>query len=362
MNIVLIITKHEWWERLLVAAAHSLWIGAVVAAFLWVVTKGMDAPRARHNFALTGVLLTLLLPLTILFQPGYSVSTPNSSDHEWQAMIAAFWVAAASGLTLLIALRLINLTRLRVRDDSRLNEAMSRGSSTHGLGLAVRGGVTDRILTPAATSHRVLMPSECLDALDDKELDAVIAHEIAHIARRDFAVNILLNIAEAALFFNPFLWYLTARVRVERELCCDDVAVEKTGDRLHYARALAKLSCVREPHPALAVAMADARVSHRIRRLNQAKPHQRGFFIPAAAGLMAMTLLGIGFVRSFQQSPFIGWSADRPHILTKTEQALPLDFDQDMRVSQPSSSVQGQMNYEIRIETSTLVINDRAPY
>lgn len=365
MNIVLVVTKHEWWERLIVAAGHSLWIGAVIAGFVWVVTKGVDSARARHNLTLCGVLLTVLLPLWILLQPGYAVSGPTSTDHEVPAMLAALWVAASAGLMTLVAIRMVGLARLKCEGDSRLDEAMWRGSSIQGLAQTVHGAVSDRIMTPAATSQRVLMPRHCLSELDEKELDAVVAHEIAHIARRDFAVNIALNVAEAVLFFNPFLWYLTARVRVERELCCDDEAVEKTGDRLHYARALAKLSCGRELHPALAVAMADARVSNRIRRLNQPRPRQQGFLVPSLAAVAALALLGVGLGRTLQENHLLGWTEDKPRILTKTKRLIthaPTHKVQAFTSVSSSSSSEGQLSYEVRIETDTLLINDRAPH
>jgi beta-lactamase regulating signal transducer with metallopeptidase domain len=75
-----------------------------------------------------------------------------------------------------------------------------------------------------------------------EQLEAVLAHELAHIRRHDYLVNILQMIVETLLFYHPAVWWVSNRLRIERELCCDDEAVRACGDATVYARALVNLS------------------------------------------------------------------------------------------------------------------------
>ena len=87
----------------------------------------------------------------------------------------------------------------------------------------------------------VLIPAGALTGLPPEQIEALLLHELAHIRRRDYLVNILQNTAEALLFYHPAVWWVSGHIRTERELCCDDVAVSLTGDALAYAQALADL-------------------------------------------------------------------------------------------------------------------------
>jgi len=85
----------------------------------------------------------------------------------------------------------------------------------------------------------VLVPVGALSGLPAEYLEALLLHELAHVRRHDYLVNILQSVAEALLFYHPAVWWVSGHIRAERELCCDDVAVAVSGDALTYARALA---------------------------------------------------------------------------------------------------------------------------
>jgi len=87
----------------------------------------------------------------------------------------------------------------------------------------------------------ILLPMACFSGLTPQQLDAVLAHELAHIRRYDYLVNLLQTIVETLLFFHPAVWWISRRIRIEREHCCDDVAVAVCGSRVEYAEALASL-------------------------------------------------------------------------------------------------------------------------
>ena len=84
----------------------------------------------------------------------------------------------------------------------------------------------------------VLLPASWLALLPTDVLEAVMAHELAHIRRYDVWVNLLQRVVETLLFYHPAVWWLSNRIRVEREMCCDELAVEATGERGIYAMAL----------------------------------------------------------------------------------------------------------------------------
>jgi peptidoglycan/xylan/chitin deacetylase (PgdA/CDA1 family) len=111
--------------------------------------------------------------------------------------------------------------------------------------------------------------------LSAPQLEALLAHELAHIRRHDYLVNILQSVAEAVLFYHPAVWWLSGRMRVEREHACDDLAVRATGDVLVYARALTILETLRGQKTntrMLAVAANGGVLVQRIQRLIKVQP------------------------------------------------------------------------------------------
>lgn len=98
----------------------------------------------------------------------------------------------------------------------------------------------------------VLLPTSVLTGLSPDELDAVLAHELAHIRRYDYLINLLQTFTETLLFYHPAVWLLSRRIRIEREYCCDDAAISVCGNKVNYARALAAVeSCRQTPQLAM---------------------------------------------------------------------------------------------------------------
>src|SRR5262249_12856796 len=80
----------------------------------------------------------------------------------------------------------------------------------------------------------ILLPIAAIAALTPAQVEAILAHELAHIRRHDYVVNFLQTIAETLLFYHPAVWWVSRRIRAEREHCCDDVAVNVCGDAVGY--------------------------------------------------------------------------------------------------------------------------------
>jgi len=112
----------------------------------------------------------------------------------------------------------------------------------------------------------VLLPARALTGLTEEQLEMVIAHELAHIRRLDSFVNLFQVGVETLLFYHPAVWWVSQRIRIEREHCCDDEAVSICGNAVNYARALALMEEWRAA-PALLLASNRSPLSLRIVRL-----------------------------------------------------------------------------------------------
>jgi len=133
----------------------------------------------------------------------------------------------------------------------------------------------------------VLIPLGCLSGLSPIQIEAILAHELAHIRRHDYLVSVLQSIVEALLFYHPAVWWVSRHIRREREHCCDDLAVQFTGDALIYARALSLLEERRSSLPAISLAANGGILTMRIKRLLDSKQS------PATSQLASFAILGI---------------------------------------------------------------------
>ncbi|HET9326836.1 MAG TPA: M56 family metallopeptidase [Candidatus Eisenbacteria bacterium] len=144
----------------------------------------------------------------------------------------------------------------------------------------------------------ILLPASTLTGLTARQIEAILAHELAHIRRHDYLVNLLQSLVETLLFYHPAVWWVSRRIREERELCCDDLAVRIAGDPLVYADALCRLEQMRGQAESLAVAASGGSLLSRIKRLLSAPPRDdqgsRGLaaVLGAAAVVALMTTPG----------------------------------------------------------------------
>lgn len=146
----------------------------------------------------------------------------------------------------------------------------------------------------------VLLPVGIASGLTIKQLEAILAHELAHIKRYDYLVNIFQNFIEIVFFFHPATWFISGKVRDERENCCDDFAVEICGDSLVLAKALTQVASFQQ-QPRLAMAFGAKRQTFmdRIKRIigiNDSKPMSYGNWA-AVLGMILVVALGITYAQ-----------------------------------------------------------------
>ena len=140
----------------------------------------------------------------------------------------------------------------------------------------------------------ILLPASTLTGLTAQQLEAVLAHELAHIRRYDYLVNLLQTAVETLLFYHPAVWWVSKQARLEREHCCDDLAVAVQGNTLAYARALAELETLRGGGPRFALAANGGSLLARIERLlggSQSMKPQPGPWLPGV--MVVASLLGL---------------------------------------------------------------------
>jgi TonB family protein len=113
----------------------------------------------------------------------------------------------------------------------------------------------------------VLLPVCCFAGLSAQQIEALLAHELAHVRRNDYLVSVAQSVVEALLFYHPAVWWVSQQVRRERECCCDAIAADVCGDRLQYAKALSQLEERRAGVQQIVMAANGGVLTMRIKRL-----------------------------------------------------------------------------------------------
>ncbi|MEM9991807.1 MAG: M56 family metallopeptidase, partial [Bacteroidota bacterium] len=142
--------------------------------------------------------------------------------------------------------------------------------------------------------------------LSVQEVEVILAHELAHIARHDYLFNILQSIVEVLFFFHPVVWWLSANIRKERENCCDDLALHLCNDPLIYAKTLV---CVEElqqtfrPPLAMTLFGSKKQLLTRVQRiLNHPQSKSNTMEKMTATALLLLALCGYAATNSFEQT------------------------------------------------------------
>ncbi|MCB2378111.1 M48 family metalloprotease [Hymenobacter sp. BT635] len=227
-------------------------------------------------------------------------------------LIVAAWFLGLLAMTLRMLGGLAYVQRLRHYRVEPLSEQWNERFKV----LADRAGLKRTVTllesalvkAPLVAGHLkpvILLPLGTVLGLSQAQLEAILAHELAHIARRDYLMNILQSMAEILFFYHPAVWFITACLRTERENCCDDEATAICGDPLTLAKALAALAEMGQnvyPTPQLALSAVgpDGSLMGRIRRLVQrrAAPTFSEGFMAALVVIGGMALIGLTTVVS----------------------------------------------------------------
>jgi bla regulator protein blaR1 len=138
----------------------------------------------------------------------------------------------------------------------------------------------------------ILVPTGLVNGLSPRQMEMVLAHELAHLQRADHLVNLFQNIVETLLFYHPVVRWISGEIRAERELASDEQVARLTGDRITYAETLLKLEKARGNRPQFAIGMADHQLLKRVRHLLAPRPRQPGSAISGTA-LLSVLLVSV---------------------------------------------------------------------
>ncbi len=175
--------------------------------------------------------------------------------------IVAAWVIGAVALSIrnlggwVAAERLKHVSTASVGEN--ITAPLRRLAERLGVGRAV--GVLESLLIEAPTvvgwlRPVILLPAGVVTGLSPVQLEALLLHELAHIRRHDYLINLLQALGETLLFFHPCVWLISRRIRIERENCCDDLAVGAGSERLIYAESLVQVAALSSSSPTRRVA------------------------------------------------------------------------------------------------------------
>jgi beta-lactamase regulating signal transducer with metallopeptidase domain len=307
---------------------HFLWQGAVLGLLAWltlVLMRGYGS-RARYSLACFFLMLMVAAPIatfllvrrpwaapprmTMTLEAAASIrgTAPLTQQLKggfdtWLPWLLLGWAAGVLLLSTRFLGSWFRVQRLRHRNatpvPSEWHLILSRLCRDMKLSRTVRLLQSAAVDVPTALGWLrplILLPASAFTGLAPVQLEAILAHELAHIQRGDFVVNLLQSLVEVLLFYHPAVWWLSGRIRAERELCCDDVAARLCGDPLILARALTDLEALREPlsptSSQLAMAANGGSLMHRIRHLLHPSLPLPSGTRAATLTLLAASLLG----------------------------------------------------------------------
>lgn len=311
-------------QRLTSTLAHFVWQGFAVMLIcrLFLRLSRRSNAQVRYAALLLGMTAVVLCPVATFRLLSHAsadvvLSSESAGNHhhlanydkeaansdaysQLQPLLLGAWLAGVLILSLKLALGACSLQYLR-RGSKPVSADLADRFEWLGRRLGVQARRTvylshkvQEALVVGFVRPAILLPVSWVSELPTETLEAIVAHELAHIRRWDLWVNLVQRAIETLLFYHPAVWWISRQVRIERELCCDELAVAATGDRIVYATALEQAARQRiaARQPALAAALrGESRMSllRRVRNVLEVQPRK-----PRASWLPFVLLLAIG--------------------------------------------------------------------
>lgn len=342
--------RSAWARYALCCGAMVLLAGIPLRA--WVSIRSAYAGHEEKAVQYAVEIMSTQAPEPLGALPGgwtaadLSAAIENRHDHEihswiaggpalWLGSVLAFcasaWIVGASrrlrrldvGLRAVRRLASYDVRSVSERWERILREVQGRIGVRHPVQLGVSPHIDGPVLV-GWWRPKILLPPGPHDRLSDVEAEAVLAHELAHVRRGDYAVNLIQSLAEALLFFHPAMWWLGDRMRDEREYSSDDLArTSIRGSLRDYLRALATLESLRGvPVPDPAVAADGRSLVRRARRLVELAKRPRLPRLDVDVVLVVFCLIALW-------APVVHWTRtarEASIAVMKHEMRLPRDY------------------------------------
>ena len=357
---------------------HSLWQGMLIAFVMALVLFGLQKRSAKLRYEIASVSLFLVFlaslctftwlldqtntgPLETLLLSGVA-ETGSQQVSVWQSfiqsattyfnhhmpLIVTIWLVGAAFFLLRLIGGLAYIQRLKHQYNSPLpaywQQQLQRLMKRIPLRREVRFMESALVKVPMVIGYFkpiILMPLGAVNNLSSQEVEAIIAHELAHVWRNDYLLNIILSFIEVLFYYHPAVWFISANVRSERENCADDIAIQLCGNSLTYAKALVSLQELNPSVPAFAMPFSGSKnqLLHRVQRILK-QPQTRSNILEK---LMAtsMLLLAVLFL-----SVSSGHSSD-------SSKAKTISVESTVEVPQAA-----ERNYQVR---TVVMVSDTIP-
>jgi bla regulator protein BlaR1 len=291
---------------------HSLWQGvllAVLSGLIIMFTKKSSA-ATRYNLLVAAMVLfvcgtVFTFWLQVQQLPGKGISknvvqaantvpgvtllpvTGNPATGSFTAMVMGYFNAHANVIVLIWFLiicaksvqmasglhTIYHLKRSKVNAvDSHLENRIEQLAKQLGIQQTIKLLESGIAKVPMVIGHLkpvILIPIGLINSLSADEVEAILVHELAHIRRRDYLVNLLQSFMEIVFFFNPAVLWISKLIKAERENCCDDIAVTQTSSKVNYISALVSCQEYQLNVPAYSMALAGNKNSlvNRVKRI-----------------------------------------------------------------------------------------------
>lgn len=300
-----------------------VWQGALVGCATALLLLALRNARAemRYVVACSGLLLCLLWPACALVlrmggdADGGAAALPlgqlliggAAQADSWLdtvqrnlAWMVGAWAFCAAALALRMVLGLLWIDRAARRQagDAQWQARLDTLARGFGIDRAVRLRVADGLASPVTAGWLkpvVLVPAALVSGMPPQLLEALLAHELAHVRRCDYLVNLVQSVIETLLFYHPAVWWISHRIRVEREHIADDLAARQIGEPRRLALALSELEKLQFANNKLVMAANGGDLMQRIKRLVRPTPDMQALNWKAAIpvlGLAATLLVG----------------------------------------------------------------------
>lgn len=320
-------TLPRWTETLGWTLLHSVWQGAIAVALVIFILRILPLRFSKTRYAIACAGLVLLLVSSVATfavlensmvvesseasfyfssVPANTTTSHISSDVWYTTVLTATkeiidanmslilmaWCVGALACSLRLAGGWWFLSKLKsqsVELNGEWRDELQRLAKKLSIDKFIQLAESTRITTPMVVGFfkpLVLVPTGMLSGLSTAEIETIFLHELAHIRRHDYLINLVQAFIETLFFFNAFVWIISSIVRREREYCCDDEVISVYGSSLTYAKALAQLEEWKLTNPTFALALAANKnqLLNRIKRIMEKtgqKYSVKDRFIPA---------------------------------------------------------------------------------
>lgn len=296
-GVIAVLTAGALFTLRRAAAATRYWVAVfglammaatpVATVYVWQISGVAPSSPAKHQDVLAGQTaappsISNGAPLdkpavTTRAERGSATAALGSSGslERYFGWIVAVWLLGVLVFSMRTVAGFMWARRLTREGTKAVNDQL-RGTAARiadhmGIRTAVRVLESSRVSVPMLVGWVrpvMLMPASVLTGLLPQQIEAILAHELAHVRRHDYVINLLQTVVETLYFYHPAAWWLSGRIREEREHACDDLAVAACGgDRVFYSRVLLMVEESRGAAPALAVAVSGGSLPRRIQRL-----------------------------------------------------------------------------------------------